>query len=492
MTFTSPEYLLFFPAVFLAFLVASDRYRWLLLLLASLGFYAALRAPALLAALGLVVILSYVVGRALASAPNQRRKVALLWLGIGANLSILVGFRYLAVLLEGVNLLSRPFFGGGQVVGVIDPVSIGVSYYSFQAISYLVDVYLGVAEPEPHLGRFALYIGFFPKLLQGPIERASSLLPQLRQPYAVNYENLRSGLLLFAIGLFKKLVIADRLGMFVDEVYGNVQAFRGLPLILATYLYAFQIYCDFSGYTDMALGGARLFNLELTQNFESPYRATSVAEFWRRWHISFSRWILDYIFKPLQLKFRQWGDAGTAVALLITFLLCGLWHGATAGFLIWGLLHGLYMSVDVFSRRLRKRSAKAKPGQVRQAWRMVVTFHLVCLGWVFFRARSLTDALYVLRHAIADLPSSLVGIVAQGTAAHDVLLNQSNRELFLALAFLGLLAVVGRAGKSSDALARAFFARTPRLLRWATYLGLALGTIMFGVFYGGAFIYFQF
>jgi alginate O-acetyltransferase complex protein AlgI len=492
MTFTSPEYLLFFPAVFLAFYGAADRYRWFLLLVASLGFYAALRAPALLVALGLVVVLSYVIALALARAPNQKRRLCLLWLGIGANLAILVGFRYLAILLEAVNLLGRSFHGGGQLVSVIDPVSIGVSYYSFQAISYLVDVYLGVAEPEKHFGRFALYIGFFPKLLQGPIERASSLLPQLRQLYAVNYENLRSGLFLFAIGLFKKLVLADRLAMFVDEVYGNVHAFGGLPLILATYLYAFQIYCDFSGYSDMALGVARLFNLNLTQNFESPYRATSVAEFWRRWHISFSRWILDYIFKPLQLRLRGWGDFGTATALLVTFLLCGLWHGATGGFLIWGGLHGVYLSVDVFSRRLRKRSAKVKPGKFRRAWRVVATFHLVCLGWVFFRARSVADAMYVLEHAIVDLPSSLVGLIARGTLAHDVYLNQSNREFLVALGGLVLLALSARVGRSSDALVSAFFARVPWLLRWATYLGLALGVIVFGVFYGGAFIYFQF
>ena len=172
----------------------------------------------------------------------------------------------------------------------------------------------------------------------------------------------RSGLLLVAFGLFKKVVISDRLALFVNEVYGNVHGFSGLPLIVATYFYAFQIYCDISGYTDMALGTGRLFNFNLTQNFADPYRATSIAEFWRRWHISFSRWILDYIFKPLQSQFRAWGDLGTALALMVTFFLCGVWHGATAGFVVWGLLHGLYMSASVLLRKRGGRSRSKNSG----------------------------------------------------------------------------------------------------------------------------------
>jgi len=494
MTFTSPLYFLFWPAAFLVFYFSRDKYRWLVLLLASLAFYAALKAPSLLIALTGVTVLTYFSGRGVAAAMSPGRKTLVFWLGVTANLAILIGFRYLAVLIEGFNALSGAIGGGRHVFAAVDPISIGVSYYSFQAISYLVDVYLDVEKPEKHFGYFALYISFFPKLLQGPIERAGDFLPQLRQPYVFCYENVRSGLLLFAWGLFKKVVISDRLALFVNEVYGNVHAFSGLPLIIATYFYAFQIYCDFSGYTDMALGTSRIFNFKLTQNFENPYRATSIAMFWRRWHISFSRWILDYIFKPLQFRFRYWRDWGTALALVITFLACGVWHGATAGFVIWGLLHGLYMSCSVLYRGLgrRFRRKKRSPTALIETWRVIATFHLVCLAWIFFRARSLADAFYVINHSIAGLPSSLVRLAKRDSLVHDLYLNQSNKEFFLAVACLGLLAVLARATTAHEAAVRAFRQWAPGWLRWSAYLGFVLAVVVFGVFYGGAFIYFQF
>jgi len=494
MTFTSPVYFLFWPAAFLLFYFSRDRHRWLVLLLSSLVFYATLKAPSLLIALTGVTVLTYFSGRWVAAAKTPRRKSQAFWLGVTANLAILVGFRYLAVLIEGLNALSGSIDGGRHVFAVVEPISIGVSYYSFQAISYLADVYLDVEKPEKHFGYFALYISFFPKLLQGPIERAGDLLPQLRRPYVFSYENMRSGLLLFAWGLFKKVVISDRLALFVNEVYGNVHAFSGLPLIIATYFYAFQIYCDFSGYTDMALGAGRVFNFNLTQNFGNPYRATSVAMFWRRWHISFSRWILDYIFKPLQFRFRLWRDWGTALALLITFLICGVWHGATGGFVIWGLLHGLYMSCSVLYRGLGKRFGrkKRKPSRLAEVWQTIATFHLVCLAWVFFRARSLADAFYVVHHSIADLPSSFARLAKRDALVHDIYLNQSNKEFFLAITCLGLLAVLARATTTHEATVHAFRRWAPIWLRWPAYLGFVLAMVVFGVFYGGAFIYFQF
>ncbi len=206
-------------------------------------------------------------------------------------------------------------------------------------------------------------------------------------------------------GLFKKVVIADRLGLFVDAVYDNVHGFTGLPLLVATYAYSFQIYMDFSGYTDMALGSAWLFNINLTQNFNSPYLAASVADFWRRWHISFSRWLFDYLFKPLQMHWRDWKTLGTAAALFVTFLISGLWHGASWGFVAWGLLHGAYLACSVFYRPYQKKlhaTLGLAKTRLLARWQIFATFNLVSFAWIFFRANSGRQALYIISHIFSD------------------------------------------------------------------------------------------
>lgn len=398
MPFYSLKYYLFLPAVYLVFYFVGERVRWIVLLAASLLFYAALNVPYLLVVLALVTMTTYGFGIWLDQAESSKSKHALLWGGIVANVLILVVMKYLPFISGNLKALSILLSLDTQIQPLKEFIAIGVSYYVFQALSYLFDIYLEIEKPERHFGYFALYLAFFAKLLQGPIERAGNLIPQLKSKYEFNYDNMRFGMLLFAWGLFKKVVIADRLGLYVDSVYNNVHAFTGLPLLLATYAYAFQIYMDFSGYTDMALGSARLFNINLTQNFNSPYLATSVADFWRRWHITFSRWILDYIFKPLQMQWRYWKNWGTATALLITFLISGIWHGASWRFIIWGVLHGLYMACSVFYKPYQKKLHKAlkiEKTKLLKTWQIVVTFNLVSFAWIFFRSNSLIDALYV-------------------------------------------------------------------------------------------------
>ena len=396
MTFNSSTYFFFLPVVYLLFYLTADHWRWLVLLIASYVFYASFRAPYLLAVLFMVTGIGYVCGLRIASCHDDSIRKRWLWIGSCACVAILAIFKYLPLFESQVNNI---FDLKGTFSTAI--ISMGVSYFTFQAISYLIDIYLKIEEPEHHFGRFALYMAFFPKLLQGPIERAGNLLPQLKYGYQFNYDAMRSGMLLFTWGLFKKVVVADRLSLYVDPVYGNVHAFTGLPLLLATYAYAFQIYMDFSGYTDMALGSAQLFNINLTQNFNSPYLATSVADFWRRWHISFSRWILDYIFKPLQMTWRYWKNWGTANALAVTFLVSGIWHGASWGFVIWGGLHGVYMACSVFYRPYQKKLHKAlgiDKTIFLKVWQVFVTFNMVCFAWIFFRAETLSDAYYVVKH----------------------------------------------------------------------------------------------
>jgi len=418
MPFNSLIYFLFLPVVYLVFYFSGERARWFVLLAASLLFYVALNVPYLLVVLALVTMTTYGFGIWLDQAETPKTKRALLWSGIAANVLILVVMKYLPFLSENLRALSTLLSLDTQIQPVKAFVAIGVSYYVFQAMSYLFDIYLEIEKPERHFGYFALYLALFPKLLQGPIERAGDLIPQLKTKYVFNYDNMRFGMLLFTWGLFKKVVIADRLGLYVDVVYKDVHAFTGLPLLLATYAYAFQIYMDFSGYTDMALGSAWLFNINLTQNFNSPYLATSVADFWRRWHITFSRWILDYIFKPLQMQWRDWKNWGTATALVVAFLVSGIWHGASWGFVIWGGLHGLYLACSVFYKPYQRKLHKAlgiEKTRFLNAWQIFVTFNLVCFAWVFFRAANLGDATYVMLNMFNGVRGLRSGfLVSQG------------------------------------------------------------------------------
>lgn len=418
MPFNSLHYFLFLPAVWLIFYWSPERFRWLVLLAASLGFYAALKVPYLLAVLVGVTLLSWCCGKALAATPEGRQRTLIFWGGVGGNVAILAVLKVVPVLQGEPSLW----------------VSIGVSYFVFQAISYLADINLELIEPEKHFGHLLLSLAFFPKLLQGPIERSGELLPQLKQPYVFDYDNMRSGLLLFAWGLFKKVVIADRLALYVNAVYGDVHAYSGLPLLLATYFYALQIYFDFSGYTDMALGTARLFNVRLTQNFNSPYLATSVADFWRRWHISFSRWILDYIFKPLQMQWRNGKDFGTAAALLVTFLACGIWHGISWGFVVWGGLHGVYMASAVFWRPYQKKLHKVlkiEKTKALKVWQTLVTFNLVSFAWIFFRAKSIPDSVHIVTNLFTGL---------EGARKYLVMSNgRANLMIMLAIALVYII-----------------------------------------------------
>jgi D-alanyl-lipoteichoic acid acyltransferase DltB (MBOAT superfamily) len=407
MTFTSVAFYLFLPLTLLAVRIAPPRARYAVLLVASYLFYATFRAPQLLAALALETVISYVLGRAIGAAKEGPNRTALLWCGVALCTAILVVLKYIPTIA-----LFRPVDAWGPGLAV----TVGLSYFTFQAIAYLVDIYLSTTEPEEHLGYHALALAFFPKLLQGPIERKAALYPQLHKLGSVDPELAKSGSVLFAMGLFKKLVLADCLGFYANAVFDSVRSYTGLPLLLAAYAYAFQIFFDFSGYTDMARGAARLFGIELARNFDKPYLADSVPEFWRRWHMSFSRWIMDYIFKPLQMAFRDLGAVGAAIALILTFLLSGIWHGATWGFVVWGLLHGTFLAASWLTGPLRKRRKKALGignSPALKAWKIFLTFNLVCLAWVFFRANSLADGWYIVTNVL-DFRGNLASLGAKG------------------------------------------------------------------------------
>lgn len=485
MYFDSLQYIIFVPIVLAAYQLMPSRWRWAILLSASIGFYAALRMPLLVIAWTFVVLTSYWCGRRLSDETDVIKKRRYLWAGVAGQVLILGSIKYLRAILH----LIMPGFE--IPAGHMDWFStLGISYYTLQAVSYLADVYLGMAQPERHLGRFALYLGFFPKLLQGPIERAGDLLPQLRSLGSFNYANVRSGVLLFCWGLFKKVAVANRLAPFVSAVYYDPHGYSGLSLIAATYMYALQILADFSGYTDMALGVARMFNIRLTENFKSPYFAASIADFWRRWHITFSRWILDYIFKPLQIEWRNARTFGLVGALMVTFLFSGLWHDVALTFMVWGLLHGLYLASSVLLKPWRERVYR-KIGIANHPWRRVfqgiITFNLVAFAWIFFRARSIADGWYIATHLFVGASTrtsyattvrgGIMGAILNGGSARDfVMLGAAMTVWFLGSAFSKTVRLQEQ----------------PIWFRWSMYYAVILALVYLNAYDDVGFVYFQF
>ena len=489
MYFDSLQYIIFVPAVLAAYQLLPSKWRWAVLLSASVAFYGALQMPLLVIAWIFVVLSSYCCGRGISDESKGIKRKTYFWVGVAAQLVILGSIKYLGTLLRLIIPGFEISAGNAEWFSTL-----GISYFTLQAVSYLADVYLGIAQPERHVGRFALYLGFFPKLLQGPIERAGDLLPQLRSLSSFSYANVRSGILLFCWGLFKKVAVANRLAPFVTAVYYDPHGYNGLSLIAATYMYALQILADFSGYTDMALGVARMFNIRLTENFNSPYFATSIADFWRRWHISFSRWILDYIFKPLQIHWRGARKLGVVGALLVTFLFSGLWHDCTLPFMTWGLLHGVYMASSVVFKPWRE-TLWQKVGLANHPWRRafqaIITFHLVAFAWIFFRANSLTDGWYIATHLFAGAATRVsyqaavkTGVINQ--VLNGILMDRTARDF----AMLGAATAVWFLG--STFIKRVHLQEQPTWFRWSTYYALILALVYLNAYDNVGFVYFQF
>jgi D-alanyl-lipoteichoic acid acyltransferase DltB (MBOAT superfamily) len=505
MQFDSVIFFPFLIFVFALFYSLPKSFRPSLLLLSSLVFYAALNVPYLILSLGWVIVSSYVAGRAIRAASGEPAKKWIYVTGVMLNLAVLVFCRYLPFLAENTNFLLR-LASFQAAIPVPQPlISIGVSFYVFQSISYLTDIRLEVQEPETRFITLALYLCFFPKLLQGPIERSGAMIPQLNFRDDFNYGPARASLLLFSWGLFKKIVIADRLALFVDPVFDQVRSigtFEGVSFFWATIYYSLQIYCDFSGYTDMAIGIAGLFNVKLTNNFNRPYLATSIAEFWRRWHISFSSWIFDYIFKPLQMKWRNMKKAGNVTALMVTFLVSGIWHGASWTFIVWGLLHGMYLSFHVLYAPFKKKiihSLNLKKSRLLSVWQSFFTFSLVSLAWIFFRARDLRDALYILGHFFSGW-SSYLSLFMSGLLHLNrwkMLFEpvwgseQSFKEFLILQPILLIFIVFEFTSNLKNTKLMTLFNRN-RIVRWLVYLIWVGAIFVFGVAERKTFIYFRF
>lgn len=394
MLFNSFEFLLFFPVVLVLYYLIPHKYRWLFLLLSSYYFYMA-HTPELVLLLITSTVVDYFCGLQMERAGPVRKKL-LLSLSVLVNIGILIAFKYLAFFISAfedlfsffdLSLTEKRKTTGYNFDNILLPV--GISFYTFQTLSYTIDMYRGKIKAERHLGKFALYVSFFPQLVAGPIERANRLLPQLKKHIVPNVENIKTGIIYMAWGFFLKLVVSDRIGIYVDQVFIDPEQHRGLPALLGAVLFGYQIYYDFSAYTAIAIGAAKTMGVELIHNFNRPFFSTSIAQFWARWHISLTQWIRDYLYKPLRGK----NKSRRALSILAVFFVIGLWHGANWTFIVWGLLNGVFLTIEVVTAKSRKRIFRSiglnKNVINILAW-ITVKF-LMISSLIFFRSPSIAD-----------------------------------------------------------------------------------------------------
>lgn len=470
MSFISPEFVIFFAVVVPLFFMLRQSWRWAWLFAASYFFYGYGNVQ-FLSLIAMTTLVDYVAARRIDITDHTPTRRLWLIASLSGNLGVLFLFKYF-------NFFADALGAGDRLLAVALPV--GISFYTFQSMAYTIDVYRRHIKAEPHFGIFATYVAFFPQLVAGPIERASNLLPQFHLHMTFDADRAVSGFRLILWGLFKKVVIADRLALYVNVVYNDAHSYSGLPLIVATVFFGFQIYCDFSAYSDIAIGTARVMGFTLMQNFRQPYFARSVREFWARWHISLSTWFRDYLYIPLGGNRVSLGR--NLLNLFIVFLLSGLWHGASWTFVIWGALHGLFVVIDT---GLRGRGLRV----TAPVWvKLAVTYALVSFAWIFFRANSLDDALYIAGNLLTLTPTDLTTPFA---LAKGVLLTPG-LEFALSWALIGLLLAVD-ALDARIGLDRAL-TLSPVPLRWAVYYAAGAAVLVCGLYGVGAqqFIYFQF
>lgn len=485
MLFNSLNFILFFLATAWLHFAVPVKYRWVPLLAASYFFYMSWKLEFGLLLLASTLV-NYAVALRMAALPDKAGRKKYLLLSLAFNLGLLFVFKYF-------NFFSRSLAQALSAQGVsLDPplldmlLPVGISFYTFQVLGYVIDVYEERIPAERHPGVFALFVAFWPQLLAGPINRAKLLLPQLRQHHAFEYQRTVDGFRLMLWGLFKKVVIADNLALHVNEVFNHAGELHGLPVLFAALFYTIQIYCDFSGYTDVALGAARVMGFSLTENFNRPYFARSVRDFWQRWHISLSTWFRDYVYFPLggnRVAPWRWG-----LNIMLTFLLSGLWHGANWTFVIWGGLHGALLVLENvtggFQKRLADRLTPAQGSRLNTAIQVGLTMSLICLAWIFFRADSVGQALTVIRSMI---PMNAEGMFSGGDTPAILGLRMFLFHVGLVCILIGV-ELAGRPGAVRERVAS-----WPSPARWLLYSAgcwaVAISTV-FGVHQ--EFIYFQF
>ncbi len=481
MLFNSMTFAVFLTAVFILYHIVPVRLRWIFLLAASYVFYMNLHV-----AYGLLLLfttaLTYFLALGLEKAPDRAGKKRCLLGGVLPLVGILLVFKLGAPVIDRLNALAE----AGRLS--IHPLTIkillpaGVSFYFFQSMGYLIDVYRGKSKAERHFGYYALFVSFFPQLLAWPIGRADSLLPQLKKERSFDYENVTYGLKLMAWGYFKKLVIADVFATVVDKVYNNPYSYVGLVFIITTVMFAIEIYCDFSGYSDIAIGCARLFGVELASNFRNPYLSFSIREFWSRWHISLSTWFRDYVYIPLGGS--RAGRFRHCLNLFLTFLVSGFWHGSSLTFLFWGGIHGVLQILETFI--YPKTRGGVSVIRKKHWWQLPLTFIVLCFTWIFFRANTIQDAFWIISRLFWDIGRPLNYLKTAVICLDMPYLSMCGMALSAAALFVWDLLSL-----KQDVIK--LISRQRGLVRWPLYVLLLVAIALFshkGI--ATEFIYFQF
>jgi len=506
MLFNSLPFYIFFPLVTLGYFLLPHRWRWIWLLAASAYFYMAF-VPAYILILLFTILVDYFAGIGIENSQGPRRKIIFI-AGMLANLGALGFFKYFNFFNANLTALAD-WLGLRYPIPMLEIIlPIGLSFYTFKAMSYLIEVNRGDQKAERHPGLLALYVMFYPQLIAGPIERPQHLLPQLREEHPFDPAAAADGLRRMAWGYFKKLVIADRLALLVNPIFSEPRSYPGPLLLLAALAFTYQIYCDFSGYSDIALGAARVMGFRLMENFNRPYAARSLTEFWQRWHISLSSWLRDYIFFPvrrslLRRKIRLPGWLNQFLPTMVTMLASGLWHGANWTFVLWGALHGLYLVIELWTATLRETVARglglARLSWLRHTFQVLVTFGLASLAWIFFRADSVSDAFYIVGHLfrgwnLSQFPLWLnqVRVTLGENFPLAILFSSLTGAQVLVIVGLQVILLEGVQAIARENPIERILAGQNFLLRWSAYYFLLGNILLFGAFQQTTFIYFQF
>jgi len=416
MIFNSIPFAVFLPIVFIIYwLIGGKRYQVQngFLLLASYFFYGWWDWRFLSLLLG-ATFLSYLLGIGIGNAKREGQRKLLLGVGVGISLSLLVFFKYFDFFVESFADAFSLFGSKMSVVALNLILPLGISFYTFKILSYMLDVYKGRIPPCKNIFDYSLFVSFFPQLVAGPIERATTLLPQIQTQRKFSYDQAGDGMKLILWGLFKKIVVADTTAGYVHDIFSNHELYPASMLWLGILYFAFQVYADFSGYSDIAIGVGKLLGFELLKNFDRPFISKNITEFWRRWHISLSTWFNDYIFTPFYTTFRNWGNIAMYVGIMLTFFLSGLWHGESWHYIFFGALHGAAIVIETATKKSRKRLSKKVPAWLYNNLSMVLTFLFVIITWVFFRAKNMDHGFSYFKGlfdaSIIEIPGKLAYI----------------------------------------------------------------------------------
>lgn len=488
MLFNSIQFIFFLPIVAAIYFIIPFKRRWFWLLVSSYFFYMCWN-PEYAILIFISTVITYFSGIGIEKISNSNKiknkiknKKLCVYISFISNLSILIFFKYYNFIGENLGLLFSNFTDKNSFTPLDILLPVGISFYTFQALSYTMDIYRGNLKAEHHFGRYALFVSFFPQLVAGPIERSTNLLPQFRKKINFNFKKLWDGVFIILCGLFKKVVIADRLAVVVNTIYDDPTKYSGYPLIIATIFFTFQIYCDFSAYSDIAIGSAKIMGFDLMKNFDRPYFSKSISEFWRKWHISLSTWFRDYLYFPLggnrTSKFKRYRN------ILIVFITSGIWHGASWNFMIWGALHGISLTLELILKPFKEFTIKILKIKTEsygfKLFQISFTFFLVSFAWIFFRANTLPDAIYISKNIFVI---NSFEIINTGLTTFDFTLSK-----YLIL-FLILIQFIQRNTNLKEKLFNENL-----LVRWLFFLILIIAIIFWGYYptEPSQFIYFQF